>query len=161
MIDECIVHASPSFELLLQRPRWFAIRSTVAGASAEPRSEMVFGAVAASGFVCGTKIGGNFAPSGVHEVSEDCEGIENGTSDLKVAESTRGFGTLELTRMPCQFIGRRMLPAGSIVNRDSDTIGLHGGAWSKHVAWKSFGRGSAMKCGNTGCAFGWQDPSEA
>src|SRR5438128_1290936 len=86
-----VVHASPSFELLLQRPRWFAIRSTVAGASAEPRSEMVFGAVAASGFVCGTKIGGNFAPSGVHEVSEDCEGIENGTSDLKVAESTRGF----------------------------------------------------------------------
>src|SRR5262245_20110820 len=44
-----IVHASPVFELLAQRPRRFAIRNTVDGASAEPRSEIVFGAVTAFG----------------------------------------------------------------------------------------------------------------
>jgi hypothetical protein len=68
---------------------------------------------------------------------------------------------LELTRMPCQLIGSRMLPAGSIVKRDSCTTGLQGGVVSKHVAWKSFDRGSAMKCGKTGFEFGWQEPSAA
>ena len=79
------------------------------------------GAATAAGSVCGTKIGGSFLRlPGVHDAERGLQGIENGTSDLKVARRTRGTGTLAVgTMTPCQFMGRRMLPAGSIVNRDS------------------------------------------
>src|SRR5262245_29709810 len=79
-----------------------------------------------------------------------------------VACTSRGTGTPAwLRRTPCQFTGRRTFPAASTATRNELASAVHGGVAAKQVAWKSFGRGSAVKCGKVASGVGAQLPVAA
>ena len=107
-----------------------AMRSTVYGASAEPKSVMTFGSVMV-GSAVGSKIGGSFAPSGVYEFRKTALGTVKPSGDRIVARKSLGTGTpASFTRIPCQLNGTRMFPAASTVTRSSGAVGVQGNGLS-------------------------------
>src|SRR5437867_7889212 len=126
-----------------------ATRSTVSGASADPKSVASLRLVGSS---WGSKTGGSKAPSGAYEATKDGPGILTGplvnapAVTAELARRSRGTGTRPCcTRIPRQSIGKSRLPAWSTANRASSAVPVHGGAGVVHSAWKSFGGGSAVK----------------
>src|SRR5262245_7273113 len=63
---------------------------------------------------------------------------------------SRGTGTpASETSTPCQFTGMRRLPEASSAILIAVAAAVQGGSARKQSAWKSFGRGSAVKCEKT------------
>ena len=108
-----------------------AIRSTLVGASADPKKVAAVGSV---GSACGSKIGGSLRPSGVKEPRKAALGMRTGVplrgnaSSGVLPRSSRGTGTASrLTSTPRQSIGSNRLPAVSTVKRKSGVRPVHGG----------------------------------
>src|SRR5437016_9445443 len=116
-----------------------AIRSTLVGASADPKKVVAVGSV---GSACGSKIGGRLRPSGVKEPGKAQLGrgigvpLRGNASSGVLPRSSRGTGTASrLTSTPRQSIGSKRLPAVSTVKRKSSVRPEQGGLGVVQRAW--------------------------